>query len=137
VEFSLVFTNDTAELVVTTNKTYNSATYSTMTLRFKAESRDDARLHSPRTGQPLARERYPIQLNTNDANLPKFEFLNGSSIYFANLSSQWVAAGVPISDPTSSDTSKNAAARATRATGGFFSLDVTVVMTMVLLFMMI
>jgi len=136
-EFSLTFSNNTAELVVTTNKTYNGNTYATMTLRFKGE-REDPRQDPPPVGeQPPARVRYPIQLNTNDANLPRFEFLNGSSVYFANISGTWVAAGAPISDPTtttSTTSSKNAAP--TRAIGNLFSMDVMVVVTVVVALMM-
>jgi hypothetical protein len=101
--YSLTFTNTTASLTITTNmlNLVTKRLVSTLTLTFTG-SRNDTSSPSSKSQHDLN----PIQLNTSDPSIPRFQFLNSSDIFFANISSTWSVAATPISTSTSIQSSR-------------------------------
>ncbi|KAH8901164.1 hypothetical protein GQ53DRAFT_4135 [Thozetella sp. PMI_491] len=68
---------------------------STLNLTFEG-SRDDLPIRPTSLG---FHDLNPIQLKADSPSVPNFNYLNGSDIYFANITGDWYVAATPITVP--------------------------------------
>jgi hypothetical protein len=116
VSYNLTVTNSTASLSLRTSILTSNTLAATMELGFFGS-------------RNLTAQKASIQLDTTDPSVPKFQYMNGSQIYFSNHSGTWIAAatppvgsttsslGIPVASPTEKIASASAVATSRNVAG--------------------